>query len=100
MSAASSLCCRSDRDFLIADSAADGLRQDFRLVFAGQLIPGKIETRAEHLLAPLCQGSNESPDVRQGDKLEVAFGRHRKSVRALAQATDRPWRDGILHEGD
>src|ERR1700716_3447203 len=50
------LASRGDRDFLIVDWAADGLRKDFRL-------PGEIETLAEHVLAPLNQGGDESPDV-------------------------------------
>ncbi len=62
--------------------------------------PGEIETLAEHLLAPLDQGCDERPDVRQGYKLEDPFGRHREDVPGLAQSTDRPPRDGILHESD
>src|ERR1017187_6826854 len=50
------------------------------------------------MLAPLNQGGDESPDVRQGYQLESAFGRHRESILALTQRTDRPRRYDILHE--
>src|SRR3977135_2624590 len=71
------LASRGDWDFLIADRAADGVREGFRLLLAGSLDPGESEPLAEPLLAPLNQGRDEGPDVRQGDKLEDAFGRHR-----------------------
>src|SRR6476646_8551679 len=71
------LASRSDWDFLIVDRAADGLREDFCLLLTGELVPGEIETLAEHLLAPLDQSRDEGPDVCQGNELEDAFGRHR-----------------------
>src|ERR1700748_615566 len=46
---------RGEWDRLIVDRAAYGVREDFRLLFAGQLVPGQIETLAEHLVAPLDQ---------------------------------------------
>src|ERR1700704_5627343 len=69
------LASRGDWDFLIVDRAADGVREDFRLLLAGYLVPGQIETLAEHLVAPLNQSRDEGSDVRQGYKLDCAFGR-------------------------
>src|SRR5882724_6877407 len=54
---------------------------------------------AEHLVAPLNQSRDEGPDVRQGYKLDDAFGRHREGEGPLAKRTDRPRRDDVLHEG-
>src|SRR6476469_665631 len=90
------LASRGDWDFLIVDRATAGVREDFRLLLAGYLVPGEIEPLAEHLLAPLNQSRDEGPDVRQGYKLEDAFGRHREGVRPLAGILGRSTRAPTL----